>query len=266
MPQLSSPALLPAEEVLKVAAHVGTSSWSTTKASPGSQVASRGPRLSPIRRTPDGDHRCRRVESVSLAVELAAQWGDRVDRNRGRKDRADFRRAARRSGPMMGSVRRSAVVEAPAGSTSTIRPVGPASEPYARSSAHHPRTAALIADLSARAEQFLAGLRMSDQATEVLAFGSALEVVERELAAADRMRVSGARSKIRRPGRSWTLDPASAVCLPGDTVAALPECCQGYPGPGLLRPAATEYGILIAVVDPDRVASDGRGRRSRPPR
>ena len=64
----------------------------------------------------------------------------------------------------------------------------------------HRRTAALIADLSARAEQFLAGMRMGDGPAEVETFGSALAVVERELAAADRMRREWiAAQGLRRP-------------------------------------------------------------------
>ena len=72
--------------------------------------------------------------------------------------------------------------------------------------AAHPRTAALAADLAARAEQFLAGLRMSEELTEVVTIGQALEVVHRELAAADRMRrewVAGQGREVRTS--TWDL-------------------------------------------------------------
>lgn len=125
----------------------------------------------------------------------------------------------------------------------------------------HPRTAALIADLSARAEQFLAGLRMSDLPEEVQAFGAALEVVERELAAADRMR----REWIAVQGHDvrsgvWILQAAELAALDGllgtgaeapvqlPADLALPE--------GTLTELARDYGVLPVVLDPDR---DGPG-------
>jgi hypothetical protein len=115
----------------------------------------------------------------------------------------------------------------------------------------HPRTAALIADLSARAEQFLAGMRMGDGPAEVEVFGSALVVVERELAAADRMRREwvAAQGFDVRDGR-FEVDLADAVTvveplpdrLPADTVVA----------PGGAEQLAGNYGLLVAVADPER--------------
>jgi hypothetical protein len=82
----------------------------------------------------------------------------------------------------------------------------------------HPRTAALIADLSARAEQFLAGMRMGDGPAEVETFGSALAVVERELAAADRLRrewIAAQGFEVR--AGTWEFELGDAVAL--DAVA-----------------------------------------------
>lgn len=115
----------------------------------------------------------------------------------------------------------------------------------------HPRTAALIADLSSRADQFLAGLRMSDQATEVLAFGSALEVVERELAAADRMR----REWIALQGfavrsDTWQIDVPSTVTVRGDVGDKPPATLPAdTPVPPEQAVAARDHGLLVAVVD-----------------
>lgn len=122
----------------------------------------------------------------------------------------------------------------------------------------HPRTAALIADLSARAEQFLAGMRMGDGPAEVETFGSALAVVERELAAADRLRREwiAAQGFDVRAGH-WQVDLADAVLLaeplpdrlPADTAPAAPTA-----GAATL---ARDYGVLLVVADPERDAPDG---------
>ena len=111
----------------------------------------------------------------------------------------------------------------------------------------HPRTAALIADLSARCEQYLAGLRMGEEPALVVTFGQALTIVHRELAGADRTR----REWISRQGRRVrTVDcdvtgadmitiPAKAARLPGDT--ELPD--------GRAQDLARDYGLLVALVD-----------------
>jgi hypothetical protein len=113
----------------------------------------------------------------------------------------------------------------------------------------HPRTAALAADLSSRSEQLLAGLRMGEDLAEVVTIGRALEVVHRELAAADRMRREwvagqgydvaastwdlGADDVLPVEGTPRTL-PAS-VSLPSETAEAL----------------AREYGVLVAFTGGD---------------
>lgn len=109
----------------------------------------------------------------------------------------------------------------------------------------HPRTAALIADLSARAEQYLAGLRMGEECEQVVIFGQALEIVHRELATADRTR----RSWISRQGR----DIRSAECyiLASDVVtleAASDVLPADTPVPdGRPQELANEYGLLVAI-------------------
>lgn len=154
----------------------------------------------------------------------------------------------------------------------------------------HPRTAALIADLSARAEQFLAGMRMGDGPAEVETFGSALAVVERELAAADRMRREwiAAQGVDVRSGQ-WQVDLGSVVLVPEPLPATLPgdtlpgdgpagdgragdgpagdgpvgdgpagdgRVGDGPAGDGPARLLAREYGVLLAVADPERDAAD----------
>lgn len=114
----------------------------------------------------------------------------------------------------------------------------------------HPRTAALIADLSARAEQFLAGMRMGDGPAEVEVFGSALAVVERELAAADRMRREwiAAQGFDVRSGR-WDLDLTATVVVAEPLPDTLPA---DTPVPaGAAEVLARDYGVLIALADPD---------------
>lgn len=121
----------------------------------------------------------------------------------------------------------------------------------------HPRTAALIADLSARAEQYLAGLRMGEESEQVVTFGQALEIVHRELATADRSR----REWISRQGRDvrcaeWDLTSADVVTLdaasetlPGDT--EIPA--------GRAQEMARDFGLLVAIWN-DRADSTSHGR------
>lgn len=113
----------------------------------------------------------------------------------------------------------------------------------------HPRTAALIADLSARAEQFLAGMRMGDGPAEVEVFGSGLAVVERELAAADRMRREwiAAQGFDVRSGQ-FQVDLADAVAVSEPLPERLPGDTDVVPGPAQLL--ARDYGLLIAAADP----------------
>lgn len=110
----------------------------------------------------------------------------------------------------------------------------------------HPRTAALAADLSARAEQLLAGLRMGDAPTEVVAIGQALEVVHRELAAADRMRrqwVAGQGHDLRVT--TWDLGADDLVAVEGGP-RTLPA---GLPLPtGTAVALAAEYGVVVALT------------------
>lgn len=119
----------------------------------------------------------------------------------------------------------------------------------------HPRTAALAADLSARAEQYLAGLRMGENAAEVLTFGQALEVVHRELAGADRMR----REWIAGQGRelaaaTWDLCRDDLVRVEGTPRSLPADLALPTEDAGAL---AAEYGVLVALLDVD---TDGRGR------
>jgi hypothetical protein len=124
----------------------------------------------------------------------------------------------------------------------------------------HRRTAALIADLSARAEQFLAGMRMGDGPAEVETFGSALAVVERELAAADRMRREwiAAQGFDVRSGR-WDVDLGDAVTVVGSPQGELPDLLPAdIPVPaGPAQILARDYGVLLAVVDPHRDDTTG---------
>jgi len=121
----------------------------------------------------------------------------------------------------------------------------------------HPRTAALIADLSARSEQYLAGLRMGEEPGQVVTFGQALDVVHRELAAADR----ASREWISRQGRDvrtdeWDLSGNDMVnisglhpTLPADI--AIPA--------GRATQIVREYGLLIAICT-DEADDAQRGR------
>jgi len=110
----------------------------------------------------------------------------------------------------------------------------------------HPRTAALISDLSARSEQYLAGLRMGEEPSQVVTFGQALEIIHRELAAADRTRrewVSRQTREVRNA--EWDLSGADMITcrgpqatLPGDT--EIPA--------GRAQELAREFGLLLALV------------------
>lgn len=121
----------------------------------------------------------------------------------------------------------------------------------------HPRTAALIADLSARSEQYLAGLRMGEESEQVVTFGQALEVVHRELAAADRTR----REWISRQGKEvrhaeWDLS--------GRDVVSIPEPADTLPGDieipsGRAQEVARGFGLLVAI-SADRSDGSRRGR------
>lgn len=113
----------------------------------------------------------------------------------------------------------------------------------------NPRTAALIADLSARSEQFLAGLRMGENTSEVITFGQALEVVHRELAGADRMR----REWIALQGealRTATWDFDDADLLPLEYPSATLPGDVALPG-GAAQELAQDYGLLLASVSHD---------------
>jgi len=113
--------------------------------------------------------------------------------------------------------------------------------------ASHPKTAAIIADLSSRAEQFLAGLRMGEDPAEVIAFGQALDVVHRELAGADRMR----REWVSRQG--FPVHTANVELTQADLLhltacpAVLPENTPVPQGPA--QDLAHDFGVLVAVAD-----------------
>jgi hypothetical protein len=122
----------------------------------------------------------------------------------------------------------------------------------------HPRTAALIADLSARSEQYLAGLRMGEESAQVVTFGQALEVVHRELAAADRAR----REWISRQGRDlrsaeWDLTTADMVSV--SSARATLAGSIDVPS-GRAQELAREFGLLLALVSDDAEAGGTRGR------
>lgn len=121
----------------------------------------------------------------------------------------------------------------------------------------HPRTAALIADLSARAEQYLAGLRMGEGSEQVVTFGQALEIVHRELATADRLR----REWVSRQGRDvrcaeWDLTAGDVVNLDAAT-DTLPADTQ-IPD-GRAQEMASEFGLLVAIWS-DRGEGSGPSR------
>jgi hypothetical protein len=82
-------------------------------------------------------------------------------------------------------------------------------------------------------------------------------VVERELAAADRMRRewSAIQGFDVRSG-SWSMDLSSAISLPGATADELPINLPGDTVvPAVLADLARDYGVLIALVDPNRSES-----------
>jgi hypothetical protein len=113
----------------------------------------------------------------------------------------------------------------------------------------HPRTFALITDLSERSAQFLAGLRMSEHAADVVEIGRALEVVHRELAAADRMR----REWIARQGKQlrtgeWDLTAGDVLSL--DACPAVLSPSVELPD-GLAAELARDYGVLVAIGGDD---------------
>lgn len=119
----------------------------------------------------------------------------------------------------------------------------------------HPKAAAIIADLSARSEQFLAGLRMGEEPAEVLHFGQALEVVHRELAGADRMR----REWIARQGgdlRELRLDIGHANLLNLEHAPAVLPRDVEVPF-GVATELAESFGLLLVIVDGDEGSGDG---------
>jgi hypothetical protein len=122
----------------------------------------------------------------------------------------------------------------------------------------HPRTAALIADLSARSEQYLAGLRMGEESSQVVTFGQALEVVHRELAAADRARrecVSRQGRDVRTAELDVTGNDMISISGPRQTLTADIEIPSGR-----AQDLAREFGLLLALVSDDADPGNGRGR------
>jgi hypothetical protein len=116
----------------------------------------------------------------------------------------------------------------------------------------NPRIAALIEDLSARAEQFLAGMRMADGPAEVEKFGQVLTVVERELAAADRMRREWiAAQSFTYSQQTWQLDVEQMVQR--DENVPLPELpARTVPSDDTARELAEQFGVLMVAYAPDR--------------
>jgi len=114
----------------------------------------------------------------------------------------------------------------------------------------HPRTSALITDLSDRSAQFLAGLRMSEHAHDVVEIGQALEIVHRELAAADRMRREWIvrQGKLLRTGE-WDLTAGDVLSLDA-CPAMLSPCVADLPG-SLAAELARDYGVLVAIGGDD---------------
>lgn len=112
----------------------------------------------------------------------------------------------------------------------------------------HPKTSALILDLSLRAEQYLAVLRMGESTSEIVTVGQVLDIVNRELAAADRMR----REWIAGQGRAIR---ANTVDLTIDDLVPLETCPAQLPAtlatpPGIAATLARDYGVLVARVEP----------------
>jgi hypothetical protein len=112
----------------------------------------------------------------------------------------------------------------------------------------HPKTSALILDLSLRAEQYLAVLRMGESTSEIVTVGQVLDIVNRELAAADRMR----REWIAGRGRAIR---ANTVDLTIDDLVPLESCPAELPAdlavpPGIAATLARDYGVLVARVEP----------------
>jgi len=139
--------------------------------------------------------------------------------------------------PPASSVRRAGAAARPAPS-----PDGALRRAFDRT---HPHTAALVADLSSRSEQFLAGLTMSEDPADVVVFGRALEVVHRELAAADRMR----REWIARQGHElrsgeWDLTASDLVPL-ATPLAQLPAETAVPDALGAVL--ARDFGLLVAL-------------------
>jgi len=119
----------------------------------------------------------------------------------------------------------------------------------------HPHMSALLTDLTSRSEQYLAGLRMGEHLEEVEAFGRALSVVHRELAAADRMR----RGWIARRGyevRGATFDLALGDLLQLEHCpAALPADTR--PPKGTASKLSEGYGLLFVASGTDPEAGAG---------
>ncbi|MDQ1292126.1 MAG: hypothetical protein QG608_3 [Actinomycetota bacterium] len=109
----------------------------------------------------------------------------------------------------------------------------------------HPHMSALLTDLTSRSEQYLAGLRMGERLDEVEAFGRALSVIHRELAAADRMR----RGWIARRGYEVR---GCAFDLAPDDLLSLEHCPAALASdtrlPKGVAPKLSEgYGLLFVV-------------------
>jgi hypothetical protein len=109
----------------------------------------------------------------------------------------------------------------------------------------HPHMSALLTDLTSRSEQYLAGLRMGERLDEVEAFGRALSVIHRELAAADRMR----RGWIARRGYEVR---GSAFDLAPDDLLHLEHCPAALAAdtrlPKGIAPKLSEgYGLLFVA-------------------
>jgi hypothetical protein len=121
----------------------------------------------------------------------------------------------------------------------------------------HPKTSALITDLSLRVEQYLAVLRMGESTTEIVTVGQVLGIVNRELAAADRMR----REWIAGQGRAIR---ASTGDLTIDDLVLLETCPNELPvetavPAGIATTLAADYGVLVARVESPPTGPSGAG-------
>jgi hypothetical protein len=121
----------------------------------------------------------------------------------------------------------------------------------------HPRTSALITDLSRRVEQYLAVLRAGESTAEIGTAGQVLDILNRELATADRMRrewIAGQGRVIRSGTADLTIDDL----VPLDTRPQQLAADLAVP-PGTADKLARDYGVLVARVKSAPSGRSGAG-------